>query len=116
MNGSFTDILSDLAYAFAAFNIAAALYYHYRYAIRPAATASLRNAQCHWVISAIFLAVYALTDRTLSTVSTIIVVAGSLAAPAIPLHYLRTIGNRHAATVLDHTPAADNTDHCEGTR
>ncbi|WP_037140574.1 hypothetical protein [Rhodococcoides fascians] len=103
---TFIDYVSIAAQIFSAINIIAAMYYMYRHALEPSPK-NLHNAQFHWAISGIFVAVAALTDNTLSTPATVIITIGALIAPIAPIAYLRRIHAQRYSTFLDRIAADD---------
>ncbi|OZC62792.1 hypothetical protein CH267_00065 [Rhodococcus sp. 06-621-2] len=108
---SIMDTCSIIARIFAAINIIAATYFHYRYTVRPSSTKNFRSAQLHWTLSGVFVAIAALTDNTLSTITTIVIVLGALIAPTFAITYLRKTRTRSNTTFLDRIAADDTTDH-----
>lgn len=107
---NFIDCVSIAARIFAAINIIAAMYYQfYRYALEPSPK-NFHNAQFHWVISGISVAVAALTDNTLSTPATVIITIGALTAPIVPIAHLRRIRAQRHSTFLDQIATDDYND------
>lgn len=106
----------DIAKAFAAINIIAAMYFHYRYTVGPSSTQNFRSAQFHWVLSGLFVALAALTDNSPSTITTTVLVLVALIAPIVPIAYLRKTRTERTPTFLDEIATDDIIDRAHNTR
>lgn len=67
---NFIDIVAGVDKVFAAINIIAATYFHYRYVVGPSSSKNFRSAQLHWSLSGFFVILAVLADNTLSTATT----------------------------------------------
>jgi hypothetical protein len=97
----FIDILSPLALVFAAINLALAMFYHRRYTLGPSSTKNYHNAHFHWVASAFFVIVAALTDRSLPVAAAVVIVVAAPTACAVPIAYLRRSRRERTPTIYD---------------
>ncbi|OZC47594.1 hypothetical protein CH267_26605 [Rhodococcus sp. 06-621-2] len=107
---NFIDIVAGVDKVFAAINIIAATYFHYRYVVGPSSSKNLHYAQIHWFLSGFFVILAVLADNTLSTATTVILVIGALIGPALPIAYLRKLRRQRTPTFLDQIAADDIND------
>ncbi|MGB7239825.1 MAG: hypothetical protein WBD41_28065 [Rhodococcus sp. (in: high G+C Gram-positive bacteria)] len=112
----FLDIASDIAKVFAAINILAATYYHYRYTVGPSSTKNFMNAEIHWILSGFFVIAAVVTDTSLSGTATLVIAVGALVAPVVPVIYLRRIRAQRAPTFLDEIAMDDIIDRAHSDR
>ncbi|OZF42093.1 hypothetical protein [Rhodococcus sp. 14-2470-1a] len=107
---NFIDIAASVAKLFAAINIIAATYFHYRYVVGPSSSKNFRSAQLHWSLSGFFVILAVLADNTLSTATTVILTIGALICPAVPIAYLRKLRRQRTPTFLDQIATDDIND------
>ncbi len=113
---SFIDLASNIAKVFAAINILAATYYHYRYTVGPSTSKNFMNAEIHWILSGFFVIAAVATDTSLSSTATVVIAVGALIAPVVPVIYLRRIRAKRAPTFLDEIAMDDIIDRARRDR
>ena len=101
----YLDIVSTVASLFAAVNIVAAMYFHYRYTVGPSSTKNFRNAQFHWVASTAFAILAVNTDWSISTPVALVLTIALALALTVPLSYLRRIRATRYPTFLEQIDA-----------
>ncbi|MDV7991609.1 hypothetical protein [Rhodococcus sp. IEGM 1374] len=104
---NFIDIVAGVAKVFAAINIIAATYFHYRYTVGPSSSKNYHSAQLHWFLSGLFVIIAVLADNTLSTATTVILTIAALIGPVVPITYLRKTRTQRTPTFLDQIATDD---------
>ena len=113
---NFIDIVAGVDKVFAAINIIAATYFHYRYVVGPSSSKNYRSAQLHWFLSGLFVIIAVLADNTLSTATTVVLTIGALIGPIVPIAYLRKLRQERTPTFLDQIATDDIIDRARTTR
>lgn len=109
----FLDIASSVAYWFAAFNVLAAIYFHYRYTVGPSSSKNFSNTQFHWVIGATFLLVAIITDQSLSNPAAAVIAFVVGLVGLIAMIHIRRIRTTRYPSFLDQIATDDIIDRAQ---
>ena len=119
---SFIELLNSVLTPFAALNILAAMYFHYRYIVGPSSTRNYQNAVFHWAFSGFVVALavavpyVAALDNALSGPATFVIMVGALTAPVVPILFLRKVRSERTPTIFDEIAMDDIIDRARNTR